>query len=70
MKKKALSILQIALFTAAVAMTAFAFQPAPAQANSEEWCQLNCGGGRTLCGIYVDENGEIVRCRQDLSSCI
>ncbi len=69
-KTKGLAILQAVCFTAAVAMTAIAFQPAPAQANSEEWCQLNCGGGRTLCGMYIDENGDRVRCTQDLSSCI
>lgn len=70
MKKKALTLLQGALFLAAVTVTAFAFQPTPAQANSEEWCQQNCGGGRNFCGIYVDENGNIVRCRQDFSNCV
>lgn len=69
-KAKGLAILQAVCFVAAVAMTAIAFQPAPAQANSEEWCAANCGGGRTICGIYVDEDGNVVRCRQDLSNCI
>lgn len=70
LRKKALSILQASLFVAAVAMTAVAFQPTSAEANSEEWCQMNCGGGPNICGIYLDENGNIVRCKQDLSNCI
>ncbi len=70
LKSKALTILQTALFVAAVAMTAVAFQPTPAAANSEEWCQANCGGGPNVCGFYFDQNGNLVRCTQDLSNCI
>ena len=70
MKKKALSILQAALFVAAVATTAVAFQPTSAEAYSEEWCQMNCDGGRNMCGGYVDEEGKRIRCTQDLGNCI
>jgi hypothetical protein len=70
LKTKVLRLLQASLFLAAIALTTVAFQPTQAAANSEEWCQLNCGGGRNFCGAYVDENGKIVRCKQDLSNCI
>lgn len=70
LKKKALAFLQGALLLAAVTLTAIAFQPTPVQADSEEWCQMNCGGGPNFCGMYQDENGNVVRCRQDFGNCI
>ncbi len=70
LKNKGFAIFQAVCFVAAVAMTAVAFQPTPVLANSEEWCQMNCGGGPTMCGGYVDLEGNFIRCKQDLSSCI
>ena len=70
LKKKALAILQAAFFVAAVATTAVAFQPAPAEADTEEWCLRNCDGGRNFCGTFYDEEGNPVHCPRDLSNCI